>query len=249
MASCTLTDDSFEPSPVDRVGGELNPEAAGDGSPSSDEAVASASDPGDEDGESGGGGGAVDGRGSDGSEPNLGDVPLDPSDTGGGAGPNGDAGGDAGVGPDMGNENPDVDTAPEPPVAASCSGGEFGGSCYQLFGELAAWNIAEQRCLDWGGHLASVQSPEEDVFLDDWAAQLALPFADGSGLWLGGTDAVVDGDFRWMDASPLNFAGWAPNQPDNGLGIDCVEKRNDGAALWYDRRCSDALRFVCERPL
>jgi hypothetical protein len=108
--------------------------------------------------------------------------------------------------------------------------------------------VAEQRCVDWGGHLASVESPEEDVFLDDWPAQLAIPFADGSGIWLGGTDAVLDGDFRWWDTSPLAFAGWAPNQPDNGVGVDCIEKRNDGSALWYDRRCTDPQAFVCERP-
>jgi hypothetical protein len=261
MTACTLTDDSFEPSPVERVGGALNPEAPGDGSPSPDEATAPAIDPGDDNGASDGSGSddsADDGNADDGSESELGDVPLDPSDTGSGgspgtaagdsAGQNANEGGDAGLGSDVGNENPDVDAAPQPPVSPSCPGNELGASCYQVFGELAAWDVAEQRCLAWGGHLASVQSLEEDAFLDDWPAQLGISFADGTGIWLGGTDATIDGDFRWLDASPLSFLGWAPNQPDNGLGIDCIEKRNDGTALWYDRRCSDPLPFVCERP-
>lgn len=256
MAACTLTDDAFEPTPVDRVDGELSPEASSDGSPLADDPASSATAANDSPGNAG------IGAGTEGSvnEPDLGSVPLDAPDTGGGgspgattgdsAGPGGDARGDAGVGSDPGTSNPDVDSAPDqPPLGAPCSGSEFAGSCYQIFGELAPWIIAEQRCAAWGGHLASVQSLEEDTFLDAWPAQLAIPFADGSGIWLGGTDAPIDGDFRWSDASPLTFAGWAPNQPDNGAGIDCIEKRNDGTALWYDRRCSDTLPFVCERPL
>jgi hypothetical protein len=239
--ACTLTDDSFEPTSVDR-GGELYPEASGDEIPSPDEATTSSAPPGD---------------GSSGSErqPELGDVPLDTAETGSGgrlggaaganAGQNGNEGGDAGVGPDLGN---DGDAAAQPPVAAPCPGSELGDSCYEVFGELAAWEVAEQRCLAWGGHLANIQSLEEDSFLDDWPAQLGIPFGDGSGIWLGGTDAAVDGDFRWTDDSALSFSSWAPNQPDNGAGIDCIEKRNDGTALWYDRRCSDPRPFVCERP-
>jgi hypothetical protein len=242
-AACTLTDDSFEPSSVDR-GGELNPEAPSDGSPLPAEA-ASPVPPGD--GSSG----------SEGNEPELGDVPLDTPDTGSGGRPggatgddasqNGNEGGDAGVGPDLGKTDPDA--ASQPPASLACPGSEFADSCYEIFGELAAWDVAEQRCGAWGGHLASVQSLEEDAFLDDWPAQLGIPFADGSGVWLGGTDAALDGDFRWLDDSALSFLGWAPNQPDNGAGIDCIEKRNDGIGLWYDRRCTDPRPFVCERPL
>jgi hypothetical protein len=263
MAACTLTDDPFEPSPVDRVGSELNPEGPSSGSPSPDEASAPSVTPDDSSGSeaSGDDGSADDGNGDDGSEPDFGSVPLDPSDNvpsdnggGGSSGAGSDSGagqngGDAGVGPDLGNESPEVDAAPDPPLTPACPGSEFGGSCYQAFGELASWDIAEQRCSAWGGHLASVQSLDEDEFLDDWPAQLGITFADGSGIWLGGTDADVEGDFRWLDDSSLSFLGWAPNQPDNGAGIDCIEKRNDGTALWYDRRCGDTLPYLCERPL
>jgi hypothetical protein len=213
-AGCTLTDDSFEPSSVDR-GGELNPEAPSGGLPLPDDA-ASSMPPGDV------------GSGNEGSEPELGNVPLDTPDTDSGGRPGSATGanagqtgneGDAGVGPDPGNEDPDVDAAP-PPLTPPCPGSEFGDSCYEVFGELAAWDVAEQRCLAWGGHLASIQSPEEDAFLDDWPVQLGIPFADGSGIWLGATDAAVDGDFRWPDGSVLSFSSWAPTQPSFALYLD-----------------------------
>jgi hypothetical protein len=266
LSGCTLTDDAFEPDPVDRVGSELNPEPTGEPLPSPDEGAPVSSRSNDEGsgssvGESSGSGdsndsdeGSGNGEGS-----GLGSVPLDPPESGGdaptgtnagqGGGQSGNERADAGVDPDVGSDSPEVDTPPDPPVTPPCPGMEFGGSCYQVFAERAAWAVAEQRCLVVGGHLASVQSLQEDAFLDGWPAQLGLAVGDGSGVWLGGSDAAVDGDFRWWDGSPLSFVGWAPNQPDDGAGSDCIEKRNDGNGLWYDRRCSDALAFVCERPL
>ena len=83
----------------------------------------------------------------------------------------------------------------------------------------------------------------------DWPSALGIVDGEGSGIWLGGTDAARDGDFRWWDDSLLLFDNWAPNQPDNGAGIDCIEKRNDGTGAWYDQRCTDAHPYVCERPL
>ena len=139
-----------------------------------------------------------------------------------------------------------VDVAPP---GDPCTTLTFGGSCYELFDSFVSWDVAEQRCIAWGGKLASIESPEEDRALNGWPAELGIVSADGSGIWLGGTDAQRDGEFLWVDGSPFALQGWAPGQPDNGAGIDCIEKRNDGVGQWYDRRCSDALRYLCERPL
>jgi len=124
----------------------------------------------------------------------------------------------------------------------------LGSSCYELFDELVSWDVAEQSCLAWGGHLASVESLEENEGLNPWLLELGITSVDGSGIWLGGSDSERDGEFLWVASSPFAFTGWAPAQPDNGAGIDCIEKRDDGAGGWYDRRCTDALRYLCERP-
>lgn len=138
--------------------------------------------------------------------------------------------------------------APPPSAPEPCPGVVFEGSCYELFDELLPWSEAEARCVAWGGHLASVESLEEDALLGAWPALLGVPLLDGSGLWLGGTDALRDGNFRWWDDRPLGFTGWAPDQPNNGPGVDCIQKRNDATQRWYDRRCTDGHRYVCERP-
>ena len=135
-----------------------------------------------------------------------------------------------------------------PPSSAPCPGLVFEESCYEFFDEQLSWNEAEVRCVAWGGHLASVEASAEDAFIGAWPALLSVPLLDGSGLWLGGTDALAEGDFRWQDDRPLSFASWAPDQPNNGAGVDCIEKRNDATQRWYDRRCTDGERYVCERP-
>jgi hypothetical protein len=124
----------------------------------------------------------------------------------------------------------------------------FEGRCYEFFDEQLSWSEAEARCTVWGGHLASVESSEEDAFIGAWPGLMGVAFLDGSGLWLGGSDALGDGDFRWSNGRALDFVGWAPDQPNNGAGVDCIEKRNDSTQRWYDRRCSDLERYVCEQP-
>lgn len=239
-SGCTLTADSFEPIAADGaevddtpVMSGLQPAAEGPrgGAPSSSPVGAGSGEgevvPGREPV------GAIDGQlGGSSQDTGVADVGL--SDAGAEAViPNGDT-------PDAGGASP---------PGASCPSLAFGASCYEVFGELVSWDVAEQRCVDWGGHLASVGSPEEDGFLDGWPSALGIVDGDGSGIWLGGSDAALEGDFRWSDGSPLVFDNWGPSQPDNGVGVDCIEKRNDGTGGWYDRRCADQHRYVCERPL
>ena len=151
---------------------------------------------------------------------------------------------------------PTVDAAPpviEPPIVEPprnpCTSLSFEGSCYELFDSFVPWDAAEQQCVAWGGHLASIGSADENSFVNGWTAELGLTNGDGQGIWVGGTDAQQDGVFRWVDGSTFSLAGWAPGQPDDGAGTDCIEKRNDGAGRWYDRHCTDSLRYLCERSL
>jgi hypothetical protein len=235
-SGCTLTADSFEPLPAGRAVAESAPAVSGLLPLPSEEPLGDSLAP---IGTSAGEG--VDPRG-----------PLESGETSdgrtGGSSQEAEeaaaALGDAGAARDVA-----TDAGGPPAPRAPCPSEAFAASCYEFFDDPVSWNIAEQRCVDWGGYLASVESSEENAFLDGWPGVMGIAAADGSGIWLGGTDAGGEGDFRWRDGVPLGFVSWAPNQPDNGAGVDCIEKRNDGTASWYDRRCTDQQRYVCERPL
>ena len=248
-SGCTLTSDPFDPRVVDTTETDNAPVLPGPGDMSS---------PRTDDGSEGipssptaAGSGE---RGGEGGEDQSPPTRLDPGETDDGelgsvSQPTSTGGGrsDAGIGSSDGDTGPDAGVLP-PPI--TCSGSTFETSCYAFFGDLETWSGAEERCVAWGGHLASVESPEEDTFLGDWPLELNIAMGNGTGIWLGGTDSLQDNDFRWPDNSPITFEGWAPNQPDNGPGgVDCIEKRNDATARWYDQRCTDEHPFVCEKPL
>jgi len=269
---CTLTSDEFQPSPV--VVTETDPAAGASPGPEqpagSTEYPAPMLDPGEveppfilvpDDTDDTNAGGTRTGEddtevldaGADASD--GGDAGSGEHDAGAAASDASTPGQDASTGDhDAGAEPSGVDasTPSEPdastPPSAPCPGLVFEDSCYEFFAEQVSWNLAEERCVAWGGHLASVESLEEDAFLGAWPALVGIGFWDGSGLWLGGTDARADGDFRWWDGSALTYVGWASDQPNNGQGVDCIEKRNDFTQRWYDRRCTDGERYVCERP-
>jgi len=247
LSACTLTNESFDPALVDRTQAASTPDESSPAEPP-------AAEPPGDDGSSAAPAPTETDSDEDGNEP----VRLEPSEpnedqlgtTNGSqvdAEPRVDAGAEPSDAPPEPSAEPDAG-APVP-VASTCSGETFGDSCYQVFGEALAWVDAQESCVAWGGHLASVQSAPEDAFLEFWPAELGLTPANGSGVWIGGTDAAQDGVFLWADGSPVLVNGWAPGQPNDGAGVDCIEKRNDGTDLWYDQRCTDGRPFICEREL
>ena len=248
---CTLTAEPFEPGLVDRSQVASTP-----GGAAADCAAAgcSAAEPPPLEGAAGAGGVGEPLPGEEEGEAGSSAIPFEPGGatggelggTSGGAAPADPAGADAGAG--IAGGQGAADGGGPPASGEPCPGQVFGGSCYEFFSQVANWSAAELRCVAWGGHLASVESSAEDELLEGWPEVLGDTAAGVSGIWLGGTDAADDGEFVWSDGSPMAFEGWAANQPDNGVGVDCIEKRNDGAALWYDSRCADQHPFVCEKP-
>ncbi|KAL0822201.1 hypothetical protein ABMA28_004331, partial [Loxostege sticticalis] len=127
-----------------------------------------------------------------------------------------------------------------------------------------AWRQAEAECVRLGGHLASVLNERQQQVMDQM-----LIHTPGAGVddvyWIGATDAVQEGEFRWSDGLPFSYAHWFPgwrkhsSQPndDGTSGQDCVEARREfpprpapssPTFMWNDRGCREHNYFVCERP-
>uniref|UniRef100_A0A6E8PJD8 Uncharacterized protein n=1 Tax=Aedes aegypti TaxID=7159 RepID=A0A6E8PJD8_AEDAE len=138
--------------------------------------------------------------------------------------------------------------------------------------ERLSWMEAERECNHQGGHLASIRSVADQKLID----QLLLKspgYRDGNAYWIGASDRMLEGDFRWSDSLPFTYSNWFPGwiqqhnynrQPnDDGLsGQDCVEIRrqfqtppgiSSGVSplsesyMWNDRDCDTRNFFLCER--
>lgn len=143
--------------------------------------------------------------------------------------------------------------------------------------ELRNWADAEARCVQLGGHLASVESEEENNFIFD-----INPQADKA-RWLGGfrtraePEAIdpVPYNWSWSDSSSFDVFDSVTPRPgvcgksdaykclfpqDAALGAepndlqgreDCLSMGHRAASMrgnWNDEWCETKMQFVCKRP-
>ena len=122
-----------------------------------------------------------------------------------------------------------------------CSPGytDLGRVCVDVVAGPANYLSAITDCQRRGGSLVTVQSQQE---------QDALYALTGStGAWIGLTDFLDEGQFSWVDGSPLDFTNFRAGQPNNANSNQhCTWIRPDG--LWDDITCKKQEQYVCQKP-
>jgi hypothetical protein len=101
----------------------------------------------------------------------------------------------------------------------------------------ASWDEARAGCHALGGHLATVQSADENAHL---AGAMFATF------WIGGTARPSAGLLRWVTGEPFSFRAFAPGEPDDRDKTDDTCLVLDHDKLWHDRMCRSRYRSVCE---
>lgn len=112
-------------------------------------------------------------------------------------------------------------------------------SRYRVVAQPAPWRTAQDDCVDDGGgtHLAVVGSELE---------RSGVATLVGDDTWIGLSDRVTEGTFRWVTRAASPFTAWAAGQPaDAGGDEDCVEQKFMMAG-WRDQPCTEPLAYVCE---
>jgi hypothetical protein len=90
----------------------------------------------------------------------------------------------------------------------------YGNSYFKVVPERKSWWDAKKRAEEMGGHLATIDSPEENQWL-------AETFFKGGVycVWIGARKDA-GGHWKWVNGKPFGFAGWEPRngtpQPDPG---------------------------------
>lgn len=107
-------------------------------------------------------------------------------------------------------------STPPPPAILHTAVNPANGHTYYLL-ESSTWTVADAAAVVLGGYLATVNDAAEN----DWLLNTFGNFGNQErDLWLGYTDANVEGIFEWTSGETPGFTRWASNQPDNSTSTD-----------------------------
>ena len=113
---------------------------------------------------------------------------------------------------------------------------EWSGHRYYMFEEKMTWQAAKEYCEGVGGHLASITSQEENSVI--------LGLSRKQNCWLGATDEVKEGKWKWVTGEPFEYSKWH-KRPDNHKGKQHYLFYWVGRG-WDDTYATDKYRFICE---
>lgn len=110
----------------------------------------------------------------------------------------------------------------------------YNGHSYYRSTGSAFWTDARTACANMGGHLVTVTSAAENNFIFNlWPSG-----------WIGLTDEVVEGQWRWVTGEAYSYSSWNPGEPNNAGNEDYVQFV--GGGKWNDLPNNYALPYVIE---
>ncbi|XP_033113191.1 macrophage mannose receptor 1-like [Anneissia japonica] len=118
---------------------------------------------------------------------------------------------------------------------------EHEGRCYRKFQSALNFDEAENNCVNHGGHLACIDSDNENSYVADLA---------GGRAWIGHNDRNHERVWMCTGEDGNSPSPWraASNEPNNCCGGEhCAETNFGGTALWNDLSCGGSLPYVCEK--
>ncbi len=141
---------------------------------------------------------------------------------------------------------------------AGCVGQTHAGHKYAFCSTPLSRAAAAASCQAMAEHLVKIEDASEKDWLRSICfAGLGTDNASAVWRWIGASDLVAAGQWRWADGtqfwqggpsgSPVSgrYGNWAPAQPSN-LG-DCVAMQNNvGDSFWWSQDCALSQPYICE---
>jgi Ca2+-binding RTX toxin-like protein len=98
---------------------------------------------------------------------------------------------------------------------------------YYTLSTAGTWAQAQAQAVSLGGNLVTVNDAAENQFL-------VKTFGGTERLWIGFTDEVTEGVFKWANGETVTYTNWAPGEPNNAGNEDYAEFNFGGAGRWND---------------
>lgn len=124
----------------------------------------------------------------------------------------------------------------------------YGNKCFKFVDEEVDWNMALEKCKEAGANpynLVSISDPWENAFLQSHLADRAY-----DRYWIGLYQYHgSNGEFGWIDNTPVTYTNWAGGEPNGALDEGCTELYGDIARVgqWNDVVCSINQPYICMR--
>jgi len=97
-------------------------------------------------------------------------------------------------------------------------------------------------CNGKGGVLVSITNQAEQDFVFGTVLDKSVDLPR----WIGLSDLMVEGTFKWESAEPFAYTHWIAGQPDDfQMAEDCVEMYQV-TGEWNDDNCTYEYMYVCE---
>jgi hypothetical protein len=110
----------------------------------------------------------------------------------------------------------------------------YNGHSYYRSTGTATWTNARSNCAAMGGYLVTITSSGEQSFLFNlWPSG-----------WIGLTDEVNEGTWRWVTGETYSYSNWNSGEPNNAGNEDYVQFVSNGR--WNDLPNNVSLPYVLE---
>jgi hypothetical protein len=120
-----------------------------------------------------------------------------------------------------------------PNIVGFTSQTNYNGHSYYRSTTSMTWTSAKIACENMGGHLVTMNSSAENNFIfNTWPSG-----------WIGFTDEVVEGQWRWVTNEPVTYTNWNSGEPNNAGDEDYAQFVTGGR--WNDLP-NTSLPYVIE---
>ena len=121
-----------------------------------------------------------------------------------------------------------------PTITGFTSQQNYNGHSYYRSTGLATWTGARDACTNMGGHLVTVTTATENTFIYNlWSSG-----------WIGLTDEVTEGTWKWVTGEAYSYTSWNGGEPNNSGNEDYIQFVTGGK--WNDLNNSSSLAYVIE---
>ncbi|MBE9218110.1 beta strand repeat-containing protein [Dolichospermum flos-aquae] len=117
----------------------------------------------------------------------------------------------------------------------------YNGNTY-LLSTAGTWQQAQSQAQSLGGNLVTINNQAEQ----DWLVSTFGGSEQLEQLWIGFTDEVTEGEFKWVSGETSTYTNWYSDEPNNSGNEDYVEMVLGDAGKWNDLSASSVRRGIIE---